>query len=389
MFNIIKRKRQIYGKELGFRIFADAINIPMEHVYAVIMAGGVGTRFWPASTEAHPKQFLDILGTGETLLQQTFRRMESICSADRIYVVTHEQYADLTLAQLPGLSADRLLLEPARRNTAPCIAYAAFKLKKRDPLANFVVTPSDHLVANEAEFQRVLQEGLRTTKEHNILLTLGIQPQRPETGFGYIQFKEDRDSIHPEVKRVKSFTEKPDRAMAESFIAAGEFLWNAGIFLWNANAILSAFEKLQPEIYGLFNSGWEHFNTPSEKAFIEAVYPSCSNESVDYGILEKAKNVYVLPASFGWSDLGTWSAVHAQQTPDENGNTGGNEHVLIYNSRNNTLSLPEGMAAVIDGMEDMVVIVRDNRLLICRRSEEQEIKKFVSEVKFKLGNQFV
>jgi mannose-1-phosphate guanylyltransferase len=385
----MNRKPQIYGMELVFRIFTPANNIPMEHVYAVIMAGGVGTRFWPASTEKNPKQFLDILGTGETLIQQTFRRMKAVCPSDRIYVVTHEHYAALTLEQLPELTPDQLLLEPARRNTAPCIAYAAFKLKKRDPLANIVVTPSDHLVANETEFLRVLTEGLRTTREHNILLTLGIKPHRPETGYGYIQYKEDEDSLHSEVKRVKSFTEKPDRAMAESFLASGEFLWNSGVFLWNANAILSAFEKLQPEIYGLFHNGWDTFNTDREKPFIEEVYPSCSNESVDYGILEKAMNVHVLPASFGWSDLGSWGAVHDQQEPDTQGNTGVHSNVLVYHSNNNTFALPEHMAAVVDGLEDMVVVVNENRLLICRRSQEQEIKKFVSEVKFKLGNQFV
>lgn len=361
----------------------------MEHVYAVIMAGGVGTRFWPASTEAHPKQFLDILGTGETLIQQTFRRLRGVCPADCIYVITHEQYAELTLEQLPELTRDRLLLEPARRNTAPCIAYASFKLKKRDPLANILVAPADHLVTNEAEFHRVIQEGLTTTREHNILLTLGMQPHRPETGYGYIQYREDEDSLHPEIKRVKSFTEKPNREMAESFLASGEFLWNSGIFLWNANAILSAFEKLQPEIYGLFHSGWESFNSDAEKKFIEEVYPSCSNESVDYGILEKAKNVHVLPASFGWSDLGSWGAVHAQRTTDSDGNTGVHSRVLVYNSRNNTFSLPEDMAAVVEGLEGMVVVVNENRLLICRQDQEQEIKKFVSEVKFKLGNQFV
>lgn len=361
----------------------------MEHTYAVIMAGGVGSRFWPTSTESTPKQFLDILGTGETLLQQTYRRLKNVCAADRIYVVTHANYVAKTLEQLPELTIDQILAEPVRRNTAPCIAYAAFKLKKRDPLANFVVTPADHLITDEVEFSRVVKVALETTKQHNVLLTLGMQPHRPETGYGYIQFKDQSTELHPEIRRVKSFTEKPNTELAASFLASGEFLWNSGLFVWNANAILSAFEKHLPELYSTFNQGWDVLNTSDEAAFIAENYPACPNESVDYGILEKCKNVYVLPANFGWSDLGSWGAIHEQQMPDSDGNTGVETHVLTFDCKNNTVSIPKNTVAVLDGLEDFIVILAENRLLICRRAKEQDIKSFVNEVKLRLGNQFV
>ncbi|MEY3694000.1 MAG: mannose-1-phosphate guanylyltransferase [Schleiferiaceae bacterium] len=361
----------------------------MEHNYAVIMAGGVGSRFWPTSTSRKPKQFLDILGTGETLLQQTFRRMKSVVPADHIYVVTHADYAEACLEQLPELDRPRILAEPARRNTAPCVAYAGFVLKKRDPLANFVVTPADHLVTHEAEFTARLRSALNTTAAHNVLMTLGMNPTRPETGYGYIQFRPETSEYARDVHPVKTFTEKPNREMAEQFIATGEFLWNAGIFVWNANAILSAFEKHMPEMYASFNAGWAHYGTPSEGAFIGSMYGECPNESIDYGILEKAKQVLVMPAEFGWSDLGSWGAVHEQRAADAHGNTGGGPQVLSYDATGNTYLIPEDMVAVVDGLHDYIVILSENRLLVCPRSKEQEIKQFVNDVKMRRGEDFV
>jgi mannose-1-phosphate guanylyltransferase len=357
----------------------------MEHTYAVIMAGGVGSRFWPTSTAQKPKQFLDILGTGESLLQQTYHRMARVVPVDHIYVVTHEDYVDLCLAQLPKVKGHQIISEPARRNTAPCVAYAAFKIKKRDPLANIVFTPADHLITNTPEFERILHLGMLATRENNILLTLGIPPHRPETGYGYIQFKSEFFEGSEEIRPVKTFTEKPSRELAESFLATGEFLWNAGIFIWNANAILSAFERIMPELYDLFNSGWDSLNEPEEPVFIEKIYPQCPNESIDYGILEKATHVYVLPADFGWSDLGSWSAIHDQRMADAFGNTGATPNVLAFDSRNNTFSIPPHVVAVIDGLEDFIVIQSEDRILICPKSKEQEIKRYVNEVRIKLG----
>ncbi|KRO59095.1 MAG: mannose-1-phosphate guanylyltransferase [Cryomorphaceae bacterium BACL7 MAG-120910-bin2] len=358
----------------------------MEHTYAVIMAGGVGSRFWPTSTSQRPKQFLDILGTGESLLQQTFRRMERIVPADHIYIVTHTDYVDQCLSQLPKLKMTQILAEPARRNTAPCVAYAAFKLKKRDPLANIVLTPADHLVTREEEFERMIKHGLKATQKKNILLTLGITPHRPETGYGYIQFKNESTDLGEGIKPVKTFTEKPNLALAESFLSTGEFLWNAGIFIWNANAILSAFERHMPELYSAFEAGWDHLDSEGEPSFIAGMYPQCPNESIDYGILEKTAQVYVLPAEFGWSDLGSWGAVHDQRTPDEHGNTGVTANILAYNSKNNILSIPNHIVTVLDGLEDFIVIQSEDRLLICPKSKEQEIKQYVNDVKVRLGD---
>jgi mannose-1-phosphate guanylyltransferase len=269
------------------------------------------------------------------------------------------------------------------------VAYAGFVLKKRDPLANFVVTPADHLVTNEAEFTARLKSALRTTAEHNVLMTLGMNPIRPETGYGYIQFRPEKSEYAADVHPVKTFTEKPNREMSEQFIATGEFLWNAGIFVWNANAILSAFEKHMPEMYAAFNAGWAHYGTPTEADFIDSMYGECPNESIDYGILEKAKQVLVMPAEFGWSDLGSWGAVHEQRTTDAAGNTGGGSHVLSYDATGNTYLIPEHVVAVVDGLQDYIVILSENRLLVCPRSKEQEIKQFVNDVKMRRGEDFV
>ncbi|NVK27441.1 MAG: mannose-1-phosphate guanylyltransferase [Flavobacteriia bacterium] len=358
----------------------------MKNTYCVIMAGGVGSRFWPSSTSTKPKQFLDILGTGETLIQQTFRRLSHICPEDHIYVVTNEQYAAITQEQLPNIPNENIILEPARRNTAPCIAYAAFKIKKKDPLANMVISPADHLITDEKEFGRILNVALEATRDNNILCTLGIKPHRPETGYGYIQYKDPEKKLNPEIQQVKTFTEKPNLEMAEQFIESGDFLWNSGIFIWNANTIMNSFDKHLPDIYQSFEQGWDVLNTPEEKEFIDNIYPSCENESVDYGILEKAKNVYVIPSSFGWSDLGSWGSVHEQSKLDENGNSTNTKKVLFYNSRNNIVRLDPGKLGVISGLEDYIIIQDETRLLICPRSEEQGIKQMVNDVKVDFGD---
>ncbi len=358
----------------------------MNHNYCIIMAGGVGSRFWPSSTSKRPKQFLDILGTGETLIQQTFRRLTNISPPENIYVITNESYADITQEQLPQIPAENIILEPARRNTAPCIAYATFKIKKKDPLANMVISPADHLITNETEFKRVINLGLEATTEHNILLTLGIKPHRPETGYGYIQYREPERELNEEIQQVKTFTEKPNLDMAKQFIESGDFLWNSGIFLWNANAIMNAFDKHLPEIYQSFEQGWDVLNTPEEKAFIDEIYPSCENESVDYGIMEKAKNVFVIPSDFGWSDLGSWGSVHDESEEDENGNSTNSKKVLLYNSRNNIIRIDDDKLAAISGMNDYIIIQDGDRILVCPRSEEQEIKRIVNDVKMDFGD---
>jgi mannose-1-phosphate guanylyltransferase len=358
---------------------------PMNHNFAIIMAGGLGSRFWPTSTSDKPKQFLDVLNTGETLLQQTFRRVSLTIPKKNILIVTKSDYLNFCLDQLPEINKENIICEPLRRNTAPCIALAAFKLKKIDPLANFIVTPSDHLVTNESEFKRIIQLGLSVTAENNILLTLGISPNKPETGYGYIQFKKEENSFNTEIKTVKTFTEKPELELAKSFLETGEFLWNSGIFIWNANSILSAFEKHMPEMYSLFEDGWDDINSDKEKAFLETIYPHCPNESIDYGILEKSSQVYVLKSDFGWSDLGSWGAVYSDQKKNNQGNVGVSENIFLYDSKDNLISLPKDVVAVVEGLNDYIVVQSENRLLICPKESDQNIKKFVTDIKLKLG----
>ena len=358
---------------------------PMNHNFAIIMAGGLGSRFWPTSTSHKPKQFLDVLNTGETLLQQTFRRVSLTIPKKNILIVTKSDYLNFCLDQLPEINKENIICEPLRRNTAPCIALAAFKLKKIDPLANFIVTPADHLVTNESEFKRIIQLGLSVTAENNILLTLGISPNKPETGYGYIQFKKEENSFNTEIKTVKTFTEKPELELAKSFLETGEFLWNSGIFIWNANSILSAFEKHMPEMYSLFEDGWGDINSDNEKAFLETIYPHCPNESIDYGILEKSSQVYVLKSDFGWSDLGSWGAIYSDQKKNNQGNVGVSENIFLYDSKDNLISLPKELVAVVEGLNNYIVVQSDNRLLICPKESDQNIKKFVTDIKLKLG----
>ncbi len=358
----------------------------MENNYCVIMSGGIGSRFWPASRTSYPKQFLDFFGTGRSLLQQTFDRFSQLIPVENIFIVTNILYKDLTLEQLPELKEHQILLEPARRNTAPCIAFAASRIKAINPKANIVVSPSDHLILKEQNFLERIQEGLDFVGKHKTLLTLGMKPNRPETGYGYIQVSTEHiDGIN----KIKTFTEKPNLELAKVFLESGEFMWNSGIFLWNVQTILAAFEELLPDIASRFKSGEAVFNTPQEAAFIDSIFPACPNISIDYGILEKASNVYVLTADFGWSDLGTWGSLHDLSEKDADNNAVLKSQAMFYRSKDNLVSLPAGKLAILSDMEGYIVTESDNVLLICKKEKEQEIRQYVIDTQLKMGDTYI
>jgi mannose-1-phosphate guanylyltransferase len=347
--------------------------------YLIIMAGGVGSRFWPMSTEEKPKQFLDVLGIGKTLLQQTVTRFKTICPPENILVVTAAKYKGLVMEQCPELLEQNVLLEPCMRNTAPCIAYACYKIKESNPEANIVVAPSDHLIANEAEFIRIIENGLEFTANKETLLTLGIQPHRPETGYGYIQAElEGQQSLG--TSKVASFREKPDRATAEKYLASGDFFWNSGIFLWSLKSILKAFENDLPEVAACFAKGEGIYNTEKEQEFIDKMYPECINISIDYGVMEKADNIYVQPADFGWSDLGTWGSLWEKRDRSEEGNTVVGEKVHLFEASNCIVNMPKDKKVVIQGLNDFIVVEENDTLLVCKKEEEQRIKEFRASV---------
>lgn len=350
------------------------------------MSGGIGSRFWPVSRTTKPKQFLDFFGTGQSLLQMTFNRFNDIIPTENIFIVTNETYADLIRQQLPMLSDAQILLEPQRRNTAPCIAWASHHIQAINPNANIVVSPSDHLIINENEFRQTILKALGFAAEHEVLLTLGITPNRPETGYGYIQT--ENEAIEGFVK-VKTFTEKPNAELARVFVESGEFLWNSGIFIWNVNTIINAFSKHLPEISSKFETGHGIYNTEAEKEFIQTNFPACPNISIDFGIMEKASNVYVLAASFGWSDLGTWGALYELSEKDENQNVNLKSHTLAYESKNNIISLSSEHLVVIQGLEDYIIAEDDNVLLICKKEEEQRIRQFVTDAKVNFGDKYI
>lgn len=350
--------------------------------YAVIMAGGIGSRFWPMSTSSFPKQFLDILGTGETLIQQTFRRLSKICPAENILIVTNEKYKLHCIDQIPSMEVDNILCEPMMRNTAPCIAYASFKISQKDPDANIIVAPSDHLITNEDEFSSIVNKCFEISSRKDYLITLGIKPTRPDTGYGYIQFKNELDE-NEEINKVKTFTEKPNEDLAVKFLDSGDFLWNAGIFIWNAKSILLSIRKHLRDMYDLFEEGKDRYNTPRESDFINKIYPHCKNISVDYGIMEKSDNVYVQLSDFGWSDLGTWTSLQTHLNLDKANNGIIGKNISLYDSKDNIINMPNDKTVVIQGLEGYIVIENDNTLLICQKNKEQEIKKFVSDLKKK------
>ena len=343
--------------------------------YIIIMAGGVGSRFWPMSTVEKPKQFIDVLGTGKTLLQQTVARFKNICPTENILIVTSANYNNIVEEQCPELLQSNILLEPCMRNTAPCIAYACYKIKGLNPNANIVVAPSDHLITNEAEFTRVINKSLEFTEANSALLTLGIKPHRPETGYGYVQ-SEDQQPAEDTIVKVDSFKEKPNLEKAKEYVAAGNYFWNAGIFVWSLNSILDSFKKNLPEVSELFKSGSDYYNTDKEQEFINNIYPTCTKVSVDYGIMEKADNIFVLPADFGWSDLGTWGSLWEKQERNTEGNAIIGDKVRMFDSNNCIVNMPEGKKVVIQGLSDYIVAENNGTLLICKKEEEQRIKEF-------------
>ena len=354
------------------------------------MAGGIGSRFWPMSRKDMPKQFLDILGTGRTLLQQAFDRFSKLIPVGNFYVVTSSDYVDLVQKQLPEINRNQILGEPLRRNTAPCIAYAANKIKTVNPHANLVVAPSDHLILKEEEFIKQISRGLDFVSNNRALLTLGIHPGRPETGYGYIQIGEKvQTGSYDNLHHVKTFTEKPNLQMAEIFVKSGEFFWNSGIFLWSLPTILRAFEAHLNEVAVLFSQGEHLYNTPDEKAFINKIYSECMGISIDYGIMEKSDNVFVLTADFGWSDLGTWGSLYESMDKDDEGNVVQGRNVQSYGNRNCIVNMPGDKIAVLQGLDGYIVVESNNTLLICRREDEQQIRQFVNDVQLKYGAQFV
>ncbi|GAB2764276.1 mannose-1-phosphate guanylyltransferase [Rhabdobacter roseus] len=348
----------------------------MKDTYVVIMAGGVGTRFWPFSRTSYPKQFHDVLGTGKSLLQQTVERFEGICPYENIYIVTSHEYKNLVKQQLPALGHDQLLLEPHRRNTAPCVAYASYKIATQNPNANIIVAPADHIILKEELFRDTIRIALAATRQEDILVTLGIQPSRPDTGYGYIQYIPDKRTV----KKVKTFTEKPQLEMAIQFLESGDFVWNAGIFVWNAQAIRQAVKKHLPEIAEIFEEGAHTFFTDQETPFIHKAYSHCGSISIDNGIMEKADNVHVVLSDFGWSDLGTWKSLYEISTRDENDNVVEGK-VVLQNTNNCIIKTPSDKLVVINGLEGFIVAEYDGVLLICRKDEEQKVKELVSEAK--------
>ena len=359
--------------------------------YCVIMAGGIGSRFWPLSRIKKPKQFLDILGVGKTLLQQTFERFSKILPSENILIVSNEEYEDIILKQLPGISESQVLLEPMRRNTAPCIAYANYKINEVNPNAKIVVAPSDHLILKETEFLEVVQKGLTFVEENDALLTLGIQPSRPETGYGYIQITGDKSSIevNKSFRKVKTFTEKPDLKMANLFLESGDFFWNSGIFFWSLNSIMASFNMYLSDVNSLFEEGKGIYNTDDEQEFISKTYTRCKNISIDYGIMEKADNVHVLCADFGWSDLGTWGSLYdmSKKNKDDNYVTGDN--IFTYDTKNCLINMPDNKLTVIQGLDDYIVVNSDGILLICKKEDEQKIKQFVNDVRLEKGEDYI
>ncbi|CAN5455097.1 mannose-1-phosphate guanylyltransferase [soil metagenome] len=359
-----------------------------KNYYALIMAGGIGSRFWPISRTSYPKQFIDILGTGKTLIQNTYDRFLKVCPPENIYVVTNEIYAGLVKTQLPAMTDQQILTEPVMRNTAPCIAYGSFKIESLNPDAVIVVAPSDHLILDEAAFVSTIEKSLQVASENNCLITLGIKPSRPDTGYGYIQYTER--SLNNDFFKVKTFTEKPTLEIAKTFLQSGDFLWNAGIFVWSAKAIVNAFSQYLPEMHEIFADARPVYNSDNEKTHVHQAYQQCTNISIDYGIMEKADNVYVLPSEFGWSDLGTWASIYDLAEKDYVGNAViPSEKVIMYDSSNCMVNMPADKLVILKGLHNFIVVESNNTLLICPRDEEQNVKQVVADVKQKFGTKYI
>lgn len=355
--------------------------------YVAIMAGGIGSRFWPMSRSRYPKQFLDILGLGRTLIQQSFDRYSQVVPKENVYVVTSQEYVDIVKEQLPELPVTNILAEPSRKNTAACIAYVAFRLQAENSEAVMIAAPADHLVTETEQFVSTAKKALDFVSTVNSLVTIGIKPTHPNTGYGYIQH--DVREAAPDVYKVKTFTEKPTEEIAKAFIASGDFLWNAGIFTWKVSNILKAFELHLPEVYEVFAAEKDQFNTAGEKEAIERIYPQCTNISVDFGVMEKASNVYVIPASFGWSDLGTWNSASDNMDKDYFGNTVVGKNVMVVDANNCMIHVPDNKLVLLQGLRDYIIVDTPDALLICKKEKEQQIKEYVAEVKRNIGDQYL
>lgn len=356
-----------------------------KNYYAVLMAGGVGSRFWPISTSSYPKQFHDMLGTGATLIQRTFQRLNKFIPTENILILTNERYNDLVLEQLPMVKQEQVVLEPAMRNTAPCILYAALKIQKKNPNAVMIVAPSDHWIEDEDAFAKDVTTCFDKCEKEEVLCTLGIKPTFPNTGFGYIEFEKGGN---PDLKKVHQFREKPDYETAKEFLAQGNFLWNAGIFMWGVKTIVNAFKNHQPRQYQLFHSGIDKYNTSEERAFIQENYPKAENISIDYAILERSKAIYVLPATFDWNDLGTWGSLYDKLDKDKDNNAIVNSKVVSQDSQGNMIRSPKGKIVVVDGINDYIIVDKKEVLLIYPKSKEQDIKKVLEKVKDEFGDQY-
>jgi len=356
-----------------------------KNYYAILMAGGVGSRFWPVSKTDFPKQFHDMLGTGDTLIQKTFNRLKKVIPSENIFILTNERYNDLVFEQLPQVTSRQVVLEPAMRNTAPCILYAAMKIKKENKNAAMIVAPSDHWIEDEAAFAENVKTGLEYCSQHPALMTLGIIPTFPNTGYGYIEYNaEDKADI----KKVNQFREKPDYATAKSFLSQGNFLWNAGIFMWSATAVLEAFKAQQPELYQLFEKGWGTYNTEEEDRFIENNYAKSENISIDYAIMENNSQVFVIPAKFDWNDLGTWGSLYDKLDKDTSHNAIVNAKTLLEDAAGNMIRTRKDKIVVVDGLKDYIVVDEKEVLLIFPKSKEQDIKKVLQKVKSKFGDRY-
>ena len=351
------------------------------------MAGGIGSRFWPMSRTGMPKQFLDILNIGRTLIQSTYDRFEKFIPKENIYVVTSAQYLEIVKEQLPELVEANILCEPSRKNTAPCIAYISYKLNELDPNANLICAPADHLITEPEAFIDICKNALHFTSHIKALITLGIKPTNPNTGYGYIQY--ESMAAGDNIYKVKLFTEKPDKELAQTFVASGDFLWNAGIFVWQVKNIITAFETNIPELHEVFDAEKENFNTDKEEDAIERIYPQCTNVSIDYAVMEKADNVYVIPASFGWSDLGTWTSAYETFDKDYLDNAVGGNEVMIIDATKNMVQVPHNKLVVLQGLDDFIVVDTEDVLLICKKDKEQEIKNYVAEVKRNKGDKYL
>lgn len=355
--------------------------------YGIIMAGGVGSRFWPLSRKNMPKQFLDILNTGNTLFQSTYNRLSKLCLAENIYVVTNEAYRSIIKEQVPDISDEQILGEPQARNTAPCIAYGAFKIHSLNPNAVMAVVPSDHLIGDEENFNKTFLKAFDFAENNPVLLTLGIKPTRPDTGYGYIQYEEEHGG--GDIFKVKTFTEKPNLELAKQFVSSGDFVWNSGMFIWSSSEIIKSLKMHIPDLYESFHRGVSNFRTSSETEFIRKIYETCPMISIDYGVMEKSRNVHVMPADFDWSDIGTWDGLYAVAKKDNNGNSVSGEMTFLRNTSDTMVNVPKNVMVALNNVSNLIVVLHDNILLIADKAKEQEIKQVVNDIKVAYGDRFI